>query len=114
MGKGNQMTALRFLTGGFIRNPWPLLGVVLSQIRQNVEIPDRGYIQNPWPLFRVVLSQIRQNVEIPDRGYIRNPQPLFRVVLSQIRQNVEIPDKGVHTKSLASVQGCFVTDQTKC
>ena len=26
----------------------------------------------------------------------------------------EIPDRGIHTKSLASVRGCFVTDQTKC
>ena len=59
----------------------------MSQIRQNVEIPDRGYTRNPWPLFRVVMSQIRQNAEIPDRGYIRNPWPLFRVVMSQIRQN---------------------------
>ena len=60
----------------------------MSQIRQNVEIPDwgGGYIRNPWPLFWV-MSQIRQNVEIPDRGYIRNPWPLFRVVMSQIRQN---------------------------
>ena len=43
----------------------------MSQIRQNVEIPDwggggGGYIRNPWPLFRVVMSQIRQNAEIPD------------------------------------------------